>query len=113
MLPPFEAKLEAELAAQEMMAEIEEEMARAAALKAFQDKLIKQQTKPLQPLQLQHNRDALLEQLKLAALAEAETRSRTCCSRDDGRNRRRRWQEAAAAEMMAEIEKEMHFPSKT
>ena len=35
----FEAKLEAELAAQEMMAEIEAEMARAAALKAFQDKL--------------------------------------------------------------------------
>ena len=38
-LAAFEAKLEAELAAQEMMAEIEEEMARAAALKAFQDKL--------------------------------------------------------------------------
>ena len=38
-LAAFEAKLEAELAAQEMMAEIEAEMARAAALKAFQDKL--------------------------------------------------------------------------
>ena len=38
-LAAFEAKLEAELAAQEMMAEIEEEMARAAALKAFLQKL--------------------------------------------------------------------------
>ena len=35
----FESKLEAELAAQEMMAEIEEEMARAAALAAFIQKL--------------------------------------------------------------------------
>ena len=38
-LAAFEAKLEAELAAQEMMAEIEEEIARAAALKAFLQKL--------------------------------------------------------------------------
>ncbi|MDC0492644.1 hypothetical protein OAN85_05105, partial [Candidatus Pseudothioglobus singularis] len=38
-LAAFEAQVAAEQAAQEMMAEIEEEMARAAALKAFQDKL--------------------------------------------------------------------------
>ena len=35
----FEAQLEADLAAQEMMAEIEAEMARQAALEAFQQKL--------------------------------------------------------------------------
>ena len=38
-LAAFEAQLEAELAAQEMMAEIEAEMARQAALEAFQQKL--------------------------------------------------------------------------
>ena len=38
-LAAFEAQLEAELAAQEMMAEIEAEMARQAALDAFQAKL--------------------------------------------------------------------------
>ena len=38
-LAAFEAQLEAELAAQEMMAEIEAEMARQAALDAFQARL--------------------------------------------------------------------------
>jgi hypothetical protein len=38
-LAAFESQLEAELAAQEMMAEIEAEMARQAALEAFQQKL--------------------------------------------------------------------------
>jgi len=38
-LATFEAQLEAELAAQEMMAEIEIEMARQASLEAFQEKL--------------------------------------------------------------------------
>ena len=84
-LLPFEAKLEAELAAQEMMAEIEEELARAAALKAFQDKLAAD--KAAAAAATAAYRDALLE-AELAAF-EAETRSRTCCSRDDGRNRRR------------------------
>ena len=37
--PLLKHKLEAELAAQEMMAEIEAEMARQAALEAFQQKL--------------------------------------------------------------------------
>ena len=83
-LAAFEAKLEAELAAQEMMAEIEEEMARAAALKAFQDKLAAD--KAAAAAATAAYRDALLE----AELAAFEaTRSRTCCSRDDGRNRRR------------------------
>ena len=57
------------------MAEIEEEMARAAALKAFQDKLAADKAAAAAAT-------ALLE----AELAAFEARSRTCCSRDDGRN---------------------------
>ena len=59
-----EAAIKAKLAAAEMMAEIEAEMARAAALKAFQDKLAADK--------------AAHTELQSLAAFEA-TRSRTCC----------------------------------
>ena len=85
-LATFEAKLEADLAAQEMMAEIEAEMARAAALKAFQDKLAAD--KAAAAAATAAYRDALLD----AEFAALEARLDA---------------EAASAEMMAEIEREM------
>ena len=81
-----EAAIKAKLAAAEMMAEIEEEMVRAAALKAFQDKLAAD--KAAAAAATAAYRDALLE-AELAAF-EAQVAA-----------------EEAAAEMMAEIEEEM------
>ncbi len=81
-----EAAIKARLAAAEMMAEIEAEMARAAALKAFQDKLAAD--KAAAAAATAAYRDALLE-AELAAF-EAQVAA-----------------EEAAAEMMAEIEAEM------
>ena len=85
-LAAFEAQLAVDLAAQEMMAEIEAEMARAAALKAFQDKLAAD--KAAAAAATAAYRDALLD----AEFAALEARLDA---------------EAAAAEMMAEIEREM------
>ena len=81
-----EAAIKAKLAAAEMMAEIEEAMARAAALKAFQDKLAAD--KAAAAAATAAYRDALLE-AELAAF-DAQVAA-----------------EEAAAEMMAEIEAEM------
>ena len=69
-LAAFEAKLEAELAAQEMMAEIEEEMARDAALKAFQDKLAADKAAAAK-LQMLLTRSKLARDAELAARMEA------------------------------------------
>ena len=81
-----EAAIKAKLAAAEMMAEIEAEMARAAALKAFQDKLAAD--KAAAAAATAAYRDALLE----AELAAFEAKLEA---------------ELAAQEMMAEIEAEM------
>ena len=81
-----EAAIKSRLAAAEMMAEIEEEMARAAALKAFQDKLAAD--KAAAAAATAAYRDALLE----AELAAFEAKLEA---------------ELAAQEMMAEIEEEM------
>jgi hypothetical protein len=81
-----EAAIKAKLAAAEMMAEIEKEMARAVALKAFQDKLAAD--KAAAAAATAAYRDALLE----AELAAFEAKLAA---------------EQAAAEMMAEIEAEM------
>ena len=81
-----EAAIKAKLAAAEMMAEIEAEMARAAALKAFQDKLAAD--KAAAAAATAAYRDALLE----AELAAFEAKLEA---------------ELAAQEMMAEIEEEM------
>ena len=81
-----EAAIKAKLAAAEMMAEIEEEMARAAALKAFQDKLAAD--KAAAAAATAAYRDALLE----AELAAFEAKLEA---------------ELAAQEMMTEIEEEM------
>ncbi|MDG1166805.1 MAG: hypothetical protein P8O18_03085 [Candidatus Thioglobus sp.] len=81
-----EAAIMARLAAAEMMAEIEEEMARAAALKAFQDKLAAD--KAAAAAATAAYRDALLE----AELAAFEAKLEA---------------ELAAQEMMAEIEEEL------
>ena len=85
-----EAAIKAKLAAAEMMAEIEAEMARAAALKAFQDKLAAD--KAAAAAATAAYRDALLE----AELAEFEARLEAQLAA-----------EAAAAEMMAEIKRGM------
>ena len=85
-LAAFEAQLEAELAAQEMMAEIEAEMARQAALDAFQAKLAAD--KAAAAASTAAYQDSLLD-AEFAAL-EAQIKA-----------------EADAAEMMAEIEREM------
>ena len=82
----FEAQLEAELAAAKMMAEIEEEMARAAALAAFQQKL--EDERAAAAAATQAYRDSLLEAELAAFEAQLEA-------------------ELAAAEMMAEILQEM------
>ena len=81
-----EAAIKAKLAAAEMMAEIEVEMARAAALKAFQDKLAAD--KAAAAAATAAYRDALLE----AELAAFEAKLEA---------------ELAAQEMMAEIEEEL------
>ena len=81
-----EAAIKAKLAAAEMMAEIEAEMARAAALKAFQDKLAAD--KATAAAATAAYRDALLE----AELAAFEAKLEA---------------ELAAQEMMAEIEEEL------
>ena len=81
-----EAAIKSRLAAAEMMAEIEEELARAAALKAFQDKLAAD--KAAAAAATAAYRDALLE----AELAAFEAKLEA---------------ELAAQEMMAEIEEEM------
>ncbi len=82
----FEAQLAAEAAAAEMMAEIEEEMARAAALAAFQQKL--EDERAAAAAATQAYRDSLLEAELAAFEAQLEA-------------------ELAAAEMMAEILQEM------
>ena len=81
-----EAAIKAKLAAAEMMAEIEAEMARAAALKAFQDKLTAD--KAAAAAATAAYRDTLLE----AELAAFEAKLEA---------------ELAAQEMMAEIEEEL------
>ncbi len=81
-----EAAIQAKLAAAEMMAEIEAEMARAAALKAFQDKL--EADKAAAAAATAAYRDALLEAELAAFEAQLEA-------------------ELAAQEMMAEIKEEM------
>ena len=81
-----EAAIMAKLAAKEMMAEIKEEMARAAALKAFQDKLAAD--KAAAAAATAAYRDALLEAELAAFEAQLEA-------------------ELAAKEMMAEIKEEM------
>ena len=81
-----EAAIKAKLAAQEMMAEIKEEMARAAALKAFQDKLAAD--KAAAAAATAAYRDALLEAELAAFEAQLEA-------------------ELAAKEMMTEIKEEM------
>ena len=81
-----EAAIKAKLAAQEMMTEIKEEMARAAALKAFQDKLAAD--KAAAAAATAAYRDALLEAELAAFEAQLEA-------------------ELAAKEMMAEIKEEM------
>ena len=81
-----EAAIQAKLAATEMMAEIKEEMARAAALKAFQDKL--EADKAAAAAATAAYRDALLEAELAAFEAQLEA-------------------ELAAQEMMAEIKEEM------
>ena len=80
-----EAAIKAKLAAAEMMAEIEAEMARAAALKAFQDKLAAD--KAAAAAATAAYRDALLEA--------------TCCYS------KRSLKQNCCSEMMAEIEEEM------
>ncbi len=84
-LANFEAQLEAELAAQEMMAEIEAEMARQAALDAFQAKLAAD--KAAAAASTAAYQDSLLD-AEFAAL-EAQIKA-----------------EADAAEMMAEIKRD-------
>ena len=95
-----EAAILAKLTAQEMMAEIEAEMARDAALKAFQDKLeadkaaaakanAAYQSKLARDAEMAARMEQLAIEKELAAF-EAQLAA-----------------EAAAAEMMAEIEKEM------
>ena len=81
-----EAAIQAKLAAKELMAEIEEEMARAAALAAFQQKL--EDERAAAAAATQAYRDSLLEAELAAFEAQLEA-------------------ELAAAEMMAEIEEEM------
>ena len=81
-----EAAIQAKIAAQEMMAEIEEEMARAAALAAFQQKL--EDERAAAAAATQAYRDSLLE----AELAAFEAKLEA---------------ELAAQAMMAEIEEEM------
>ena len=81
-----EAAIKAKLAAKEMMAEIKEEMARAAALKAFQDKLAAD--KAAAAAATAAYRDALLEAELAAFEAQLEA-------------------ELAAKEMMTEIKEEM------
>ena len=81
-----EAAIKAKLAAQEMMTEIKEEMARAAALKAFQDKLAAD--KAAAAAATAAYRDALLEAELAAFEAQLEA-------------------ELAAKEMMTEIKEEM------
>ena len=81
-----EAAIMAKLAAKEMMAEIKEEMARAAALKAFQDKLAAD--KAAAAAATAAYRDALLEAELAAFEAQLEA-------------------ELAAKEMMTEIKEEM------
>ena len=99
-LAAFEAQLEAELAAQEMMAEIEAEMARQAALDAFQAKLAADkaaaaastaayQAKVARDERLKNKRAELKLESELAAF-EAQVEA-----------------ELAAQEMMAEIQSEM------
>jgi len=85
-LAAFEAQLEAEHAAEALMAEIETEMARQAALEAFQEKL--EAERAAAAAATAAYRDALLE----AELAAFEARLEA---------------ELAAQEMMAEIEAEM------
>jgi len=85
-LAAFEAQLEAEFAAQEMMAEIKIEMARQVALEAFQQKLLDE--KAAAAASTAAYLDKLLSQELAAFEAQLEA-------------------EFAAQEMMAEIEAEM------
>ena len=103
-LAAFEAQLEAELAAQEMMAEIEEEMARQAALDAFLQKL--EEEKAAAAAATAAYRDQLAVEQELAAF-EAELALEQELDAFEAALEAALAAEAAAAEMMAEIEREM------
>jgi colicin import membrane protein len=85
-LAAFEAQLEAELASQEMMAEIETDMARQAALDAFQQKIANEKAAAAKSTAAYQDR--LLEEELAAFEAQLEA-------------------ELASQEMMAEIQAEM------
>ena len=109
-LAAFEAQLEAEHAAEALMAEIETEMARQAALEAFQEKL--EAEKAAAAAATAAYRDALLEaeldafeaQLEAELAAAAE---QLAIEKELAAFEARLEAELAAQEMMAEIEAEM------
>ncbi len=95
-----EAKLAAELAAAEMMAEIEEELARQAALEAFQKKLAEERAAAAASTAAYQSKlayDAMVEELMEALAIEQEIAAFEA----------KLAAELAAAEMMAEIEEEL------
>ena len=95
-----EAAIKAKLAAAEMMAEIEAEMARAAALKAFQDKLAADKAAAA--------KSTAAYQSKLARDAEMAARMEELAIEQElAKFEAKLAAEQAAAEMMAEIEEEM------
>ena len=95
-----EAAIQAKLAAAEMMAEIEAEMARAAALKAFQDKLEAEKVAAA--------KSTAAYQSKLARDAEMAARmEELAIEKELAAFEAQLAAEQAAAEMMAEIEAEM------
>jgi len=96
----FEAKLAADIAAQEMMAEIEQELAREAALETFQKKLAKEKAAAAASTAAYQSRlayDAMVEELMEALAIEQEIAAFEA----------RLKAEMAAQEMMAEIEEEL------
>jgi hypothetical protein len=95
-----EAAIQAKLAAQEMMAEIEAEMARAAALKAFQDKLEADKAAAA--------KSTAAYQSKLARDAELAARMQELAiEKELAAFEAQLEADLAAQEMMAEIEAEM------
>jgi len=96
----FEAKLAADLAAQEIMAEIEEELARQAALEAFQKKLAEEKAAAAASTAAYQSKlayDAMVEELMEALAIEQEIEAFEAKLAAD----------MAAQEMMAEIEEEL------
>jgi len=112
-LKAFEAKLEAELAAQEMMAEIETEMARQAALDAFNKKLADEKAAAAksnaayQDRLLEEELAAFEAQLEAELASEAIEREIATFEAELAKQLAREEAELAAQEMMAEIEAEM------